>query len=125
MKPYLEQRNEKIRKDYRKLVVQYKRAGERKPSAKAIEELVHKYNAWALEFETIRRIVLDPNYGKTPEAKTAEPEKPEPITKRIARKLERKRRKQLRSASSDGNQPQNPENVNIPSLPQPTVGGKG
>jgi len=70
MSVYIDQRNERIRKDYQKTVTYNKRIGIKHPAKLAIEELFRKYGALGLSIETFAKICRDPNYGATPESKT-------------------------------------------------------
>ena len=62
-----EERNKRIRRKYARLYKEYKKRKERNASDKAITDLVRQFSAWHLEFETIKKIIFDKNYGKRQE----------------------------------------------------------
>jgi len=64
MKPEFEQRNNQIRDLYKTKLARLQAKGEKDASSMAIEELVRDFKSWHLDFETIRRIIYDPGYGK-------------------------------------------------------------
>ena len=64
MKPYHEQRNAKMRRDYERSMARKKRAEVKNAQSEVLEELRVRYSSWQLSIETIRLICTNDNYGK-------------------------------------------------------------
>jgi len=60
---YLDERNAKIRRQYKRLLKINIGNGIKKPGDAAITELLRIYSAHNLTFDTMAKICRDPNYG--------------------------------------------------------------